>query len=86
MLNAHPCVVESAVVGVEDEILGEVVTAYVVTRPSHTLTQPELLQFARGYLPSYKMPKKVLFIEELPKTASGKIKRNSLREQWEVPA
>jgi long-chain acyl-CoA synthetase len=86
VLNAHPCVVESAVVGVEDKILGEAVTAYVVTRPSQTLTQPELLQFARGFLPSYKMPKKVLFIEQLPKTASGKIKRNILREQREVPA
>jgi acyl-CoA synthetase (AMP-forming)/AMP-acid ligase II len=84
VLNAHPCILESAVVGVEDKILGEAVTAYVVTRPSHTLTQPELLQFARGFLPSYKMPKRVLFIEQLPKTASGKIKRNILREQWEV--
>jgi long-chain acyl-CoA synthetase len=86
VLNAHPGVVESAVVGVEDEILGEAVTAYVVTRPSDTLTQTDLLQFARGFLPSYKMPKKVLFIEQLPKTASGKIKRNILCEQMEVPA
>jgi long-chain acyl-CoA synthetase len=86
VLNAHPFVVESAVIGVEDKILGEAVTAYVVIRPSQILTQPELLQFARGFLPSYKMPKKVLFIEQLPKTASGKIKRNILREQREVPA
>lgn len=86
VLNAHPCVVESAVVGIEDEILGEVVTASVVLRPDHALTQPELLQFAREFLPSYKMPKRVMFVDQIPKTASGKIKRGVLCEQWEVPA
>jgi acyl-coenzyme A synthetase/AMP-(fatty) acid ligase len=86
ILNAHPCVVESVVVGVEDKILGEAITAYVIIRPSYTLTPSDLLQFAREFLPSYKMPKKVFFVEHLPKTASGKIRRNILREQLEMPA
>jgi acyl-coenzyme A synthetase/AMP-(fatty) acid ligase len=84
VLNAHPCVVESGVVGIADAILGEVVVASVVLRPDYALTQPELLQFSKAFLPSYKMPKRVVFVEQLPKTASGKIKRGVLREQWEA--
>ncbi len=83
ILNAHPDVVESAVVGHDDLVLGEAVVAAVVLRPGNALRAPDLLQFARKFLPSYKLPKQIKFVEQLPKTASGKIRRRVLREHWE---
>jgi acyl-coenzyme A synthetase/AMP-(fatty) acid ligase len=80
-LNSHPEVVESAVIGVGDTILGESIVAFVVPRPGCSPSQSELLHQARKYLPTFKLPRKVIFVTALPKTSSGKIKRPDLRDQ-----
>lgn len=68
-------VVEVAVVGVPDEILGEAIKAFVVPRADHKLEPRQVQAHCHQRLALYKVPKQVEFVNELPKTASGKIKR-----------
>ncbi|ELY40443.1 acyl-CoA synthetase [Natronorubrum tibetense] len=79
----HPSVEEAAVVGKPDETRGEIVAAFVTLvgdyEPSDSLAD-ELRQFAREELSKHEYPRNVSFLEELPKTASGKIKRSALLE------
>ena len=63
-----------------DEEWGEIVSAVIVTRPGQTLTGQELIDFCRTSLAGYKKPKKVFFLDELPKNPSGKILKRVLRE------
>ena len=77
-LTEHPKVLEVAVVGIEDARSGEVPKAFVVKRDS-SLTAEELAAFAKERLTGYKRPQAYDFIDELPKTAVGKILRKSLR-------
>jgi fatty-acyl-CoA synthase len=76
----HPKVLDAGVVGVPDEKWGEVGKAYIVLKLGETMTQEEVLKFLRGKVGKYKIPKHVQFVEELPKTASGKIQRFLLKE------
>jgi fatty-acyl-CoA synthase len=79
----HPKVLDAGVVGVPDEKWGEVGKAYVVLKPGETMTEEEALKFLRGKVGKYKIPKHVQFVEELPKTASGKIQRFLLKK-WHL--
>ena len=72
---------EVAVVGEPDELLGENIVAVVVTRPSEQLTEKDVIRLCRKHLPLYKIPKRVEFHESLPKTPSGKIKKDVLRRR-----
>jgi long-chain acyl-CoA synthetase len=78
-LNSHPEVVESAAVGVDDGVLGECIVAFVVSRPDSSLPSSDLLRYARKFLPAFKLPRRIVFVEQLPRTSSGKIKRAALR-------
>jgi len=82
VLIEHPAVKESAVVASPDEIRGEVVKAFVVLtegyRPSNALMN-ELKEFVKKQTAPYKYPRKIEFIDELPMTISGKIKRKELK-------
>lgn len=69
---------ECAVIGVPHRKLGEIVKAYVV-KDNHHLTEAEVLQFCKDHMTSYKRPRKVVFIHELPKSNVGKILRRELR-------
>ncbi len=80
VLYEHPAVAECAVVGMPDPTWGEIVTAYVVVREGHSLKADELIEFVKGRLAHYKSPKEVYFLNELPKTGSGKIYKKGLRE------
>ena len=82
VLYTHPAVSEAAVVGVPDEMWGEQVTAVVVLRPGATATESEIIALCRENLAGYKKPKKVVFLDELPKTVSGKIVKRELRDRF----
>jgi acyl-CoA synthetase (AMP-forming)/AMP-acid ligase II len=81
VLNQHPQVLESAVVGVPDEYWGEKVQAFVVLREGTTCTEEEMVEFCRSRLASYKKPSGVQFFSELPKNAVGKVLKYVLREK-----
>jgi acyl-CoA synthetase (AMP-forming)/AMP-acid ligase II len=74
-------VAESAVVGTPDPRLGEVGTAYVVTRPGHVLAESDVLAFCRGRLANYKVPRRVEFRDALPRNPSGKVLKRLLKEE-----
>lgn len=81
-LHRHPAVAESAVIGKPDKMLGHIIKALVVLKRGHTGTPAlikELQQFVKKHLAAYKYPKEIVFVRELPKTQSGKIKRKILR-------
>jgi len=80
-LYAHPAVFEAAVIGVPDDYRGEAVAAYVSLRDGAQITPEELIDFAKARLAAYKQPRQIKIIPMLPKTATGKIQRNVLREQ-----
>jgi len=77
-LRDHPAVGEVAVVGVPDETWGDRVVACVVRRAGHDLTAEALRAFAKEKLASYKCPKDVVFLDELPRNAMGKVQKPHL--------
>lgn len=79
-LYEHPAVREVAVVGVPDEYRGETVKAFVSFKPGMSATADELKTHSKSRLATYKVPRDIEFIDELPKTASGKILRRELRQ------
>jgi len=81
-LEAHPAVREAAVIPVPHDTWGEVPKALVVLQPSSNLTELELIEFCRSSLSHYKCPRSVEFVESLPKTATGKILKKSLRRKY----
>ena len=72
-LQAHPAVVEAAVVGIPHEVLGEDVAAYMVLQPGSGTTTDEVIAFARRQLADYKVPRRVVVVAELPRNAGGKV-------------
>jgi fatty-acyl-CoA synthase len=80
-LMAHPAVREVAVIGIPDEKWGELVTALVVTDGS-VVTAEDLITHCRGTLAGFKCPKRVEFVAELPRTATGKLQKFKLREPF----
>lgn len=79
LLYEHPAVAECAVIGIPDEYRGETVRAHVVVRAGRQTTAQELMEFCRARLAAYKVPRSIIFMERLPKTASGKILRRELK-------
>jgi len=79
VLLRHPAVQEAAVVGMPDERWGEAPHAFVILRPDATASEDELRQFARDRLAHFKVPRSIAFVNELPKTATGKIQKYVLR-------
>jgi acyl-CoA synthetase (AMP-forming)/AMP-acid ligase II len=81
-LEEHPDVYEAAVIGIPSEEWGEAVHAFVVPRPGAHLTADDITAFARTRLAGYKVPRSVSFLDELPKTGSGKLLKRQLREPY----
>jgi long-chain acyl-CoA synthetase len=81
VLYAHEAVREAAVVGVPDEYRGETVKAFVSLKPGAAVQADALVAFCKERMAAYKYPRQVEFVDELPKTASGKILRRELRDE-----
>lgn len=81
-IDAIPGVLESAVIGIPDKDFGEAVTAVAILQKGTAIAEPEVLQALRSRLAKYKLPKRVYFVDELPRNAMGKVQKNLLREQF----
>jgi acyl-CoA synthetase (AMP-forming)/AMP-acid ligase II len=81
VLYKHPAVAEAAIVGVPDLNWGENVVAVIQKRPGADVSEDELIAFCKDSLASYKKPKQVFFVDELPRNAAGKILKRELRDQ-----
>jgi long-chain acyl-CoA synthetase len=78
-LNDHPAVSESAVLGVADDMYGEVVVAFVKPVPASSTGERELMRFLQQRLMSFQVPKSIVFVDEFPRNTMGKIDKNALR-------
>jgi fatty-acyl-CoA synthase len=81
-LYKHPAVLEAAVIAAPDERWGETVCALVVLKAESSTTEQELIDFCREQLAHFKCPRRIQFIDALPRTATGKIQKNLLRERF----
>ncbi|MER7049032.1 FadD3 family acyl-CoA ligase [Streptomyces jumonjinensis] len=79
LIGLHPEIADVAVVGVPDARLGEVGMAYAVRRPGATVTEGDLIAWARREMANYKVPRRIEFLASLPRNASGKVLKTALR-------
>jgi malonyl-CoA/methylmalonyl-CoA synthetase len=82
VLNECALVQEAAVIGVAHEDFGEAVVAVVIAAPAVTFDEREVLAFAGQRLANFKLPKRVVGVDALPRNAMGKVQKNLLREQY----
>lgn len=80
-LNAHPAVAEVGVIGVPDEVRGQIAKAFVVLKQGQMVRPEELIEFCRGKIATYKLPREVVLVSELPRTPTGKLLRRVLRDR-----
>ncbi len=81
VLYQHPKIAEAAVIGIPEELRGEMVKALIVLKPDETATPLEVIKYCRDRLASFKVPRQVEFRDELPKGPTGKILKRALREK-----
>ncbi len=82
VLYEHEAVLECAVIGVPDDTWGEAVKAVVVCREGHQPEETELIDFVKERLARYKAPKSVEFVDQIPKTGSGKLYKKGLKDKY----
>jgi fatty-acyl-CoA synthase len=81
LLVTHPAVEEAAVIGVEDPEFGKRLAAFVAVRPGASLSADEVRTFVRDHLARFKVPRDVVFLDELPRNPTGKVLKRALRER-----
>jgi long-chain acyl-CoA synthetase len=86
VLYEHPAVREAAVIGIAHPELGEEVGAAVALKPDATATEADIRDYVKSNVAAYKYPRRVWFVEELPKGATGKILKREVKPPAEVPA
>ncbi len=85
VLSTHPKVAEAAVIGIPDEMRGEVVGAVIRLKEGEVVTEHEIKRFCLERIANYKVPKQVMFLDSLPKTATGKIDKEGIRKHLSIP-
>jgi malonyl-CoA/methylmalonyl-CoA synthetase len=85
-IDAMDGVVETAIIGVPDPDFGECVTAVVVARPGHALTESGIIAALKREIASFKVPKRVHFVADLPRNAMGKVLKGELRTRFGAPS
>jgi fatty-acyl-CoA synthase len=83
LLHDHPDVDDAAVVGVDDDEFGQRLRAFVVVEGGREVTEDELKDHVKANLARYKVPREVIFIEELPRNATGKVLKRELARHEE---
>jgi fatty-acyl-CoA synthase/long-chain acyl-CoA synthetase len=81
VIMKHPKVIEAAVVGLPDKVLGEIACAVIRLKNGEVSSEEEMKLYLKEKMAIYKIPEKVIFTDEFPVTASGKIQKLKLREQ-----
>ena len=82
VLHRHPAVSEAAVIGIPDEKWGESVFAIIVTAPGMAVTEGEIIEHCREYIGGYKIPRRMEFVEALPKSPVGKVLKTEIRRLY----
>jgi long-chain acyl-CoA synthetase len=80
VLMGHPKILEACTIGLPHEYRGETVKAFIVVKEGETLTEDDVVKYCKENLAAYKVPKLIEFIDELPKSAVGKILRRKLKD------
>jgi fatty-acyl-CoA synthase len=81
LLSSHETICEAAVIGVDDEQFGQRLKAFVVTREGADLSEDQVKGYVKENLARYKVPREVVFLDELPRNATGKVLKRELEEQ-----
>lgn len=81
-IYTHPAVAEVAVIGLPDERWIEAVTAVVALKQDAQATAADLIAHVHGHLAPFKVPKRVFFVEDMPRNASGKLLKRELRARY----
>ena len=80
-LAEHPAVADVGVIGVPDEVRGQIAKAFVVPKAGQSLSSEELLAFCKGKIATYKLPREIVIVDELPRTPTGKLLRRVLKQK-----
>ena len=80
-LASHPAVADVGVIGVPDEVRGQIAKAFVVLKPGQSLSPEELIAFCKGKIATYKLPREIVIVSELPRTPTGKLLRRVLKQK-----
>jgi len=81
LLRGHQSVVDAAVVGIDDEEMGQRLTAFVVSKPGTSLSTDEVREYVRSHLSRFKVPRYVEFVDGIPRNSMGKVLRRSLLDE-----